>query len=139
MPKSKKAEKDPGKLTQGYPPKQDDDDPEEEPEHESEPEEEAPIEEPKPAPEEPEKRACDVVGYEGTCSACGWKWGDANPHPVHVVPQNVDVPVEAVPAPPPAPELPPPDPNACPPIHIGGECSKCGWTAASGNPHPIAA
>ena len=132
MPTKKRPEA-PTKLTQAFPPKHPDDEPE--PEQETEPEPEPP---PEPeTPTEPEKRAdCDVVGYEGTCSVCGWKWGDLDPHPVHVVPQNITVPVEATVAPP-APPVPEPDPNACAPVYAGGECPKCGWTHASGNPHPV--
>lgn len=131
-----KSKKDPGKLSQAYPPTKTDEGDEPESEQEEEPNpEQPPVEEP-PA-EDPEKRVCDVVGYDGTCSNCGWKWGDPNPHPVHVMPQNITVPVEAIPEPPPAPVPPEPDPKACSPVYAGGDCPKCGWTAASGNPHPV--
>jgi hypothetical protein len=58
-------------------------------------------------------------------------------HPVHVVPQNVAVPVEGTVEPPPPPPKAEPDPNACAPVPMSGQCPKCQWTAESGNPHPV--
>jgi hypothetical protein len=96
-----------------------------------------------PAPEEqtqPEQQPAqqhDTVGEGGKCSLCGWEWGSMDPHPVHITPQNVAVPVEgtvAAPEPPPKPEA---DPRACVAIPHDATCPKCGWTAASGNPHPV--
>jgi len=128
---TKKQQPTEAKLTQAYPPKAKSSD--DEPEKEKEPEP-AP---PEPPPEEPKQSACDAVGYGGTCAKCGWTWGDLDPHPVHVVPQNVTVPVEAIVAPPDAPTPPAPDPKACPPVYHQSECPKCGWVASSGNAHPV--
>src|SRR5215472_6680399 len=104
-------------------PEQRDPEPPAEPEPESDP--------------EPKDEEHSTVAQEGECDGCGWKWGDLEPHEVHITPQNVAVPVEGTVAPPTPPEPPAPDPNACDPIYHGSECPKCGWTSATGNPHPV--
>jgi hypothetical protein len=80
---------------------------------------------------------CETVSPGGTCPNCNWEYGMLDPHPVHVMPQNIAVAVEGTPEPPPPPVKPEPDPKACAPIPPDGTCPKCQWTAASGNPHPV--
>jgi len=121
--------------------------------------EQPPVEEPAPPPAEPEgeqplakkqKEAgtfdaanCETVAPDSICSNCNWEWGMIEPHPVHVTPQNLAVPVEAVPESPPAFKPPAPDPNACAPVAPGTTCPKCAWNsndpdpAVAYKPHPI--
>jgi hypothetical protein len=80
---------------------------------------------------------CQTVAPGGTCTNCDWEWGMADPHSVHVMPQNVSAPAEGTVAPPEPPPKPEPDPKACPPVPLQGQCPKCEWTAATGNPHPV--
>ena len=64
-------------------------------------EEVPPVEPPAETPPAPDH---DVVAQGGECSKCGWKWGDINPHPVHITPQFLAAVVEATPEPPPVPD-----------------------------------
>jgi len=112
--------------------------------NEEQPQEQSPVEEPAPPPtKEVDKSLCEPVAAGGTCANCGWVFGQLDPHPVAIMPENVHVPVEGTPAPPPVPLPPAPDPNACAPVAHGATCSKCGWNsndpdpAVAYKPHPI--
>jgi len=80
---------------------------------------------------------CETVAPDGVCNNCNWEYGMLDPHPVHIMPQNIAVPVEAAVEPPAPPPKPEPDPKACSPVAMQATCPKCEWTAASGNPHPV--
>ena len=89
---------------------------------------EPPMVQPPESPSGPEPEQHDEVPDGGKCSVCGWEWGNPNPHPVAIMPENVHDPVEGTVAPPEPPPPPEPDPNACPAIPMQGKCPKCGWS-----------
>lgn len=81
----------------------------------------------------------DMVMPNGTCKLCGWKFGDAETHPVYFGEARQE---PAIPAPKVQPQAKASDPNACDAVNPTATCLKCGWSAADPvkglQPHPVA-
>lgn len=84
----------------------------------------------------------DAVTPGGTCSKCGWVWGDPvkgiAPHIVQFgATRNEPEPAYVAPA----VARKASDPKACEAIPMQATCPKCGWSASNPetamNPHPV--